>query len=55
MEVTNRVKGLDLIDEYLKSYGGDSEHCTGDGDQNHHQEEEMRKGKMVVLGDLTNN
>ena len=48
VEVTNRFKGLDLIDEYLKSYGGGSEHCMGDSDQNHHQEEEMQKGKMVV-------
>ena len=55
MEVTNRFKGLDLIDEYLKSYGGGSEHCMGDSDQNHHQEEEMQKGKMVILGGLTNN
>ena len=54
MEVTNRFKGLDLIDEYLKSYGGGSEHCMGDSDQNHHQEEEMQKGKMAVWGGLTN-
>ena len=54
VEVTG-IKGLDLIDEYLKSYGGGSEHCTGDDDQNHHQEEKMQKGKTVVLGGLTNN
>ena len=29
-------------------------HCTGGGDQNHTQEEEMQKGKMVVWGGLTN-
>jgi len=55
VEVTNRFKGLDLIDEYLKSYGEDSEHCMGDGDQNYHQEEEMQKGKTVILRGLTNN
>ena len=29
-------------------------HCTGGGDQNHPQEKEMQKGKMVVWGGLTN-
>ena len=27
---------------------GDSQHCTGGRDQNHPQEKEMQKGKMVV-------
>ena len=39
----NRFKGLDLI-ECLKNYG----HCTGGRDQDHLQEKEMQKGKMVV-------
>jgi len=29
-------------------------HCTGGGDQDHLQEKEMQKGKMVVWEDLTN-
>ena len=32
----------------------DSWHCRGDGDQDHPQEKEMQKGKMVVWGSLTN-
>ena len=48
VEVTNSFKGLHLIDRvpeelwtrYVTLYGG--------SDQNHPQEEEMQKGKMVV-------
>ena len=29
-------------------------HCTGGGGQDHPQEKEMQKGKMVVWGSLTN-
>ena len=29
-------------------------HCTGGSDQDHIQEKELEKGKMVVWGDLTN-
>ena len=29
-------------------------HCTGDRDQDHPQEKEMQKGKIVVWGGLTN-
>ena len=29
-------------------------HCTGSSDQDHPQEKEMQKGKMVVEGGLTN-
>ena len=32
---------------------GGSWHCTGDRDQDHPQEKEMQKGKMVVWGGLT--
>ena len=42
VEVTNTVKGLDLIDRVPE------EHCTGGSDQNHPQEKEMQKDKMVV-------
>ena len=42
VEVTNRFKRLDLIDRVPEEYH------TGGGDQNHSQEKEMIKGKMVV-------
>ena len=29
-------------------------HCTGDREQDHHQEKEMQKSKMAVWGGLTN-
>ena len=47
VEVTNRFKGLDLI-ECQKNYGRRFMNCTGGGDQDHPQEKEMQKGKMVV-------
>ena len=31
-----------------------SGHCTGGSDQDHSQEKEMQKGKMVAWGSLTN-
>ena len=34
VEVTNRFKGLDLI-ECLKNYGGGLRHCIGGRDQDH--------------------
>ena len=49
--VTNRFKGLDLIHRVRD---GGSRHCTGDSDQDQRQEKEMQKGKMLVLGGLTN-
>ena len=45
MEVTNRFKGLDLI-ECLMNYG--QRFMTRGSDQDHPQEKEMQKGKMVV-------
>ena len=47
VEVTNRFKELDLI-ECLKDYRKSSRHCPGGNDQDHPQEIEMQKGKMVV-------
>ena len=32
---------------------GGSWHCTGDRDQDHPQEKEIQKGRMVVWGGLT--
>ena len=55
MEVTNRFKGLDLIDRGPEELmDGGLWHCTGGSDQDHPQEKEMEKGKIVVWGDLTN-
>ena len=34
---------------------GGSWHCTGGSDQDHPQEKEKQKGKMVVWGGLRNN
>ena len=47
VEVTNRFKGLDLI-ECLKNNGQRIITFTGVFNQNHPQEKEMQKGKMVV-------
>ena len=56
VEVTNRFKGLDLIDKSARrTMNEGSWHCTRDRDQDHSQEKEMQKGKMVVWAGLTNN
>ena len=62
VEVTNRFKGLDLIDRGIRSdrqsawrtRDQGSSHCTGGSDQDDPQEKEMQKGKMVVWQGLTN-
>ena len=33
---------------------GSLRHCTGGSDQDHDQEKEMQKGKMIVWGGITN-
>ena len=48
MEVTNRFKGLDLIDRVPEEVWMEVCDCTGDKDHDHPQEKEMQKGKMVV-------
>ena len=45
VEVTNRFKGLDLI-ECLKNYGWSFVTCAGGSDEDH--PEELQKGKMAV-------
>ena len=47
MEVTNRFKGLDLI-ECLKNYRWRFVTCTGGWDSDHPQEKEMQNSKMAV-------
>ena len=54
VEVTNRFKGLDLIDSTWRTMDGGSWHCTGGRNQDHPQEKELQKGKMAVWGCLTN-
>ena len=44
LEVTNRCKGLDLLDTVPEELWTKVHHT----DQDHHQEKEMQKGKMVV-------
>ena len=46
VKVTNRFKGLALIDRVPEELW--TEVCTGGSDQNHPQEKEMQKGKVVV-------
>ena len=53
MEVTNRFKGLDLID-YLKNYGWRFVRLYGKQGSKLSPRKEMQKGKMVVGGGLTN-
>ena len=47
VEVTNRFKVLDKIDRVPEKLWTEV-HCTVGSDQNHPQEKEMQKGKMVV-------
>ena len=54
VEVTNRFKGLDLIDRVPDELWTEIRDSTGDRDQDRTQENEMQKGKMVVWGGLTN-
>ena len=51
VEVTNRFNGLDLIDrvpEELWTEVCDIAHCTRNSNQDHPQEKEMQKAKVVV-------
>ena len=45
VEVRNRFKGLALIDRMMDR---GLCHCTGDRNQDHPQEKEIQKSKMVV-------
>ena len=48
MEVTNRLKGLDLIDRLPDELWTEVHDIIGERDPDHPQEKEMKKGKMVV-------
>ena len=54
VEVKNRFKGLGLMDSAWRTLDGGSWHYTGGSDQNHPQEKQMQKGKMVVWRGLIN-
>ena len=54
MEVTNRFKGLDLVDSVWRSMDRGRLDCTGGGDKKPSPEKEMQTDKMVVWGGLTN-
>ena len=48
VEVTNRFKGLDLIDRVPEELWKELVHYIGGSDQNHPKEKEIQKDKMVV-------
>ena len=49
VEVTNRFKGLDLVDRMPEELWTEvRDTCTGGSDQVHPPKKEMQKGKMVV-------
>ena len=49
VEVMNRFKGLDLVDTVPEElWMGVCDICSGGSNQDHPQEKEMQKGKMVV-------
>ena len=48
MEVTNRFKGLDQIDRMPEELWMEVCDCTGGSGQDHPQEKEIEKGKMLV-------
>ena len=50
VEMTNRFKGLDLIDRVPEEQG--SWHCVEGSVQDHDQEQEMQKWKIFVYGGL---
>ena len=45
---TNKFKGLDAVDRVPEELWTKVHNITGGGDQNHPQEQEMQKGKIVV-------
>ena len=47
VEVTNRFKGLDLIQSAWWTMDGTSWHCTGDRNQDHPQKKKCKKAKWL--------
>ena len=54
VDVTNRLKGLGLIDRVPEELWMEVPDCTGDRDQDHPHGKEMQKRRMAVWGGLTN-
>ena len=55
VEVTNRFKGLDLINSVHEEIWTEvHKYCTGSIEQNHPREKEKQEGKMVFWGSCTN-
>ena len=52
--MTNRFKGLDLIDRVPEELWIEVRDIVQDGDQDHPQEKEIQKGKMVAQRGHTN-
>ena len=52
VEVTNRFKGLDLIDRVPEEIWTEVHDIVGGGDQDYPQEKERQKGKMVIWAAL---
>ena len=48
VEVTDRFKGLDLVDRLPEELWTKVHKTAGGSDQNHPKEKEMQEGKMVV-------
>ena len=53
VEMMNRFKGLGLVDSAWRTMDRGSWHCTEGREQDHPQEKEMQKGKIVVWGGFT--
>ena len=47
VEVTNKFKGLDLIDRVPEELWTGSQHCPAGTDQNHPKEKEMQEGNWL--------
>ena len=47
MEVTNRFKGLDLIDSAWTTMNEGLWHCTRGSDQDHHKKKKCKKAKCL--------
>ena len=48
VEVTNRFKGLDLVDRVPEELWIEVHNTAGGSDQNHPKEKEMQEGEVVV-------
>ena len=54
VEVTNRLKGLDLIDRVSEELWTKVHNMLQETDQNNPKEKEMQQGKVVICGGVLN-